>query len=80
MGFLPFVNRGGKRVVRWHRLVLAWLAITSATLLGSCSMGYLLTGDWEYGAFMGVALGVVFSSAVTVLGFTAPVEKLPPAA
>lgn len=78
MGFLPFVNENGKRVVRWHRLVLAWIAIISATLFGSCTMGYILTGDWRYGVFMGLAMGVAFSTVVAVLGFTTPVEKLPP--
>jgi hypothetical protein len=78
MGFQPFVNRGGQRVVRWHRLVLVWVFILSATLFGSCSLGYALVGDWRYGVFMGLATGVVFSTVVTWLGFTTPVEKLPP--
>jgi hypothetical protein len=77
MGFLPFVNQGGNRVIRWHRLVLAWIAVISATVFGSCTMGYFLTGDWRYGAFVGLVLGVAFSAVVTVLGFTTPVEKLP---
>jgi hypothetical protein len=78
MGFLPFVNQGGKRVVRWHRLVLVWLSIISATLLGSCTLGFILTGDWRYGAFIGMVMGVGCSTVVAVLGFTTPVEKLPP--
>jgi hypothetical protein len=77
MGFLPFVNDGGKRVVRWPRLVLAWIAILSATMLGSCTMGYILTGDWRYGAFIGVAMGVAFSTVITVQGFNVPIDKLP---
>jgi hypothetical protein len=78
VGFLPFVNQGGKRVVRWHRLVMVWLFIISATLFGSCTMGYALTGDWRYGAFMGMVMGVAFSTVVTVLGFSTPVGELPP--
>jgi hypothetical protein len=78
MGFLPFVNQGGKRVVRWHRLVLMWIAIISATLFGSCTMGYFLAGDWRYGAFMGMVMGVAFSTVAAVLGFRTPVDKLPP--
>jgi hypothetical protein len=78
MGFLPFVNLAGQRIVRWHRLVLAWMAVISATLFGSCTMGYLLVGDWRYGAFVGLAMGVAFSAMITVLGFTTPVDKLPP--
>jgi hypothetical protein len=77
MGFLPFVNQGGQRVVRWHRLALVWLFILSATMFGSCLMGYVLVGDWRYGVFAGMATGVAFSTVVTYLGFTAPVEKLP---
>ncbi len=77
MGFLPFVNQGGRRIVRWHRLVLVWIAVISATLVGSCSMGYLLTGDFRYGAFLGLAMGVAFATVVTVQGFTTPVDKLP---
>jgi hypothetical protein len=78
MGFLPFVNQNGQRVVRWPRLILVWLFVLSATLFGSCTMGYILTGDWRYGAFIGVAMGGAFSTVVTVHGFTAAVEKLPP--
>lgn len=77
MGFLPFVNRNGRRIIRWHRLFLVWLAIIAATLFGSCSMGYVLVGDWRYGTFLGLALGVWFSILVTHWGFTAPVEQLP---
>jgi hypothetical protein len=78
MGFLPFVNQGGQRVVRWHRLVLVWIFVLSASLFGSCTMGYILVGDWRYGVFMGLVTGVAFSTVVTALGFTTPVEKLPP--
>jgi hypothetical protein len=78
MGFLPFVNQGGKRVVRWHRLVLCWIAVISAALFGSCAMGYLLTRDWRNGAFTGMAMGVTFAAVITVQGFTLPVDALPP--
>ena len=33
-------------------------------------MGYLLVGDWRYGAFVGLAMGMAFSAVITVLGFT----------
>lgn len=78
MGFLPFVTQGGQRVIRWHRLVIVWIAVISANTFGSCMMGYALTGNWHYGAFMGVAAGVTLSIVVTVLGFTTPVDRLPP--
>jgi hypothetical protein len=78
MGFLPFVNEGGQRIVRWHRLVLAWVAVVLATLVGTCTMDYVLVGDWRRGVFLGLAMGVAFSVVVTVLGFTTPVDKLPP--
>jgi hypothetical protein len=78
MGLLPFVNQDGQRVVRWHRLVIVWLFIISATMFGSCTMGFILTGDWRYGAFMGMVMGVFFSTWVTHQGFTTPIDKLPP--
>jgi hypothetical protein len=78
MGILPFVNEDGQRVVRWHRLVVIWLFIISATMFGSCTMGSILTGDWRYGAFVGMVMGVFFSTWVTHQGFTSAVDKLPP--
>jgi hypothetical protein len=75
-GFLPFVNEGGQRVVRWHRLVLVWLSIFTATTFGSCLAAHVLAGDW-YGAFPGVATGAAFSAMATVQGFTRAVEDLP---
>jgi hypothetical protein len=77
MGFLPFVNQDGKRVVRWHRLMFVWLAVIFAAMFGSCLLGYLLTGDWRYGAFIGLAMGVAYSFVITVQGFNAPIDKLP---
>lgn len=77
MGFLPFVNQGGQRVVRWHRLLLAWIAVFSACTFGSCATGYVLTGDWGHGLSLGVAVGVVFSAVFTVQGFITPVEPPP---
>ncbi len=74
---LPFVNRDGQRVIQWQHLVLVWLFIISATLFGSCGMGYLLVGDWRYGTFLGLALGVWFSLTVTSWGFRSPVDQLP---
>jgi hypothetical protein len=78
MGFLPFVNQGGQRVVRWPRLVLAWAFVTVGTLLGSCTMGYILTGDWWAFGWLGTWMGVLGSASLTVYGFTTPVDKLPP--
>jgi len=77
MGFLPFVNRGGRRVVRWPRLILAWAFIMLATLLGSCTMGYVLTGYWWRFDWNGIWLGVFFSASLAVYGFTTPVDRLP---
>jgi hypothetical protein len=77
MGFLPFVNQGGQRVVCWPRLVLAWACILLATLLGSGTMGYLLTGDWRRFDWIGIWMGVLCSASLTVYGFTTPVDQLP---
>jgi hypothetical protein len=49
-----------------------------AALLGSGVMGYILTGDWSRLDFIGIWMGVFLSASLTVYGFTAPVEKLPP--
>jgi hypothetical protein len=79
MGFLPFMNQGGQRVVRWHRLVLAWLAILAACALGAAGMSYALRGDvWDFALF-GLALGVGWAAALTAQGFLLPGERLPPA-
>ncbi|HTK74518.1 MAG TPA: hypothetical protein VL371_04620 [Gemmataceae bacterium] len=77
MGFLPFVNQGGQRVVRWPRLMLAWASIMLATLLGSCAMGYVLAGDWWCFNWNGIWMGVFFSASLAVYGFTTPVDRLP---
>ena len=77
MGFLPFMNQGGQRVVRWPRLILAWAFIMLGTLLGSCTMGYILTGDWWRFDWIGIWMGVFFSASFAVYGFTTPVDKLP---
>jgi hypothetical protein len=80
MGFLSFVNQGGKRVVRWPRIVVMWIAGIPATLFGACTMDYILTGDWRNGVFIGIVAGVFIFTVATVLDFTrTPVEKLPPA-
>jgi hypothetical protein len=78
MGFLPFVNQCGQTIVRWRRLVLAWIAVVLATLVGTCMMDYVLVGDWRRGVFLGLAMGVAYSIVVTVLGLTTPVDSLPP--
>jgi hypothetical protein len=54
------------------------MAVILAALLGSCTMGYILTGDWRYGAFIGMAMGVAFATMITVQGFHIPVDQLPP--
>jgi zinc transporter ZupT len=77
VGFLPFVNHLGKRVVRWRRLLLLWLFVTLAAASGGVIIGYALTGDWSDGAFTGIAIGIAFSAGVTVRGLTLPVENLP---
>ena len=76
-GFLPIVNEGGRRVVRWHRLVLVWICVTLAALVGGCVAVSFLGGDWRDGVGLGTAVGVMFSAMVTVQGFTRAVEDLP---
>jgi hypothetical protein len=78
MGFLPFVNQNGRRVVRWHRLALLWVAIILASILGAAAASHALTGDWRYFVSFGIAWGVFNSALVTARGFRLPVEQLPP--
>ena len=49
-----------------------------AMLLGSSSVGYVLTGDWRRFDWIGVWMGVLCSASLAVQGFTTPVDKLPP--
>ena len=79
LGLLPIVNKGGRRVVRWHRLVLVWIAITLASVVGWCVAVAFLGGDWQDGIGPGAAVGVMFAAVVTVQGFARAVEDLPPA-
>lgn len=76
-GFLPFVNEGGRRVVRWHRLVFAWVSIIAASALGCGVATSFLGGDWRDGGALGAAVGVMFAAMVTVQGLTRAVEDLP---
>jgi uncharacterized membrane protein YczE len=80
MGFLsltPIVNQSGKRVVRWPRLVLLWVAIILAAALGGGAASYALMGDfWHYASFA-VGFGVVLAALTTGLWLRLPVEKLP---
>ena len=76
-GFPPFVNMDGNRVVRWHRLVLAWIIVTLAYVLGALAASYGLKGDWSHFILGGLALGVASSVWTTILGFHTPIEKLP---
>jgi hypothetical protein len=78
MGFLPFVNQGGQRVVRWHRLVLIWVAVILACVLGNGAMSYALVGDFWQDAFLAIWLGVFLAACLTVRGFMLPIAKLPP--
>ena len=78
-GFLPIVNEGGRRVVRWHRLALVWLAVVLAAVAGWCTAVAVLGGDWRDGVASGAAAGVLFAAVVTVQGFTRAVKDLPPA-
>jgi len=78
MGFLPFVNKGGKRITRWFRLVLAWLSIVFACLFGSCGTSYLLVGDFRAGVGDGLVMGMLFPMSFIGYGLSLPVQKLPP--
>ena len=69
MGFLPFVNQGGRRIVRWHRLVLVWIAVVFACILGYGAMSYALMGDFWHDSFLAIWLGVFLAACVTVRGF-----------
>jgi len=77
MGFLPFVNQGGRRVVRWHRLALVWIAVVFACILGYGAMSYALMGDFWHDSMFAIWLGVLVAACVTVRGFLLPVEQLP---
>jgi hypothetical protein len=76
-GFFPFVNEGGRRVVRWHRLVLVWVFVTAATTFGCSLASFILMEDWSGGIALGVALGVMYSVVVTFDGFIRSVDELP---
>ena len=78
MGFLPFVNQGGQRIVRWHRLVLAWIAVILACILGNGAMSYALMVDFWHDSLFAIWFGVFLAACLTVRGLTLPVEKLPP--
>lgn len=77
MGFLPFVNQGGQRIVRWHRLVILWVALIVTSLLAAAAVSYVLMGNWWHFASFGIAWGVFNAAWVTGRGFNLPVEKLP---
>jgi len=79
MGFFPFVNQGGQRIIRWHRLVLVWIAVMLACILGNGAMSYVLMGDFWQDYSFAAWLGVFLAACLTVRGLTLPVEKLPPA-
>jgi hypothetical protein len=75
--FLPFVNRGGRRVVRWPRLVLLWVTILLICLLGSGAMAYWFQGGFGQDSFFALCVGAVTAVCTTAWGFTVPVERLP---
>jgi hypothetical protein len=76
MGILPFVNQNGRRVIRWPRLVLAWIFLMLGTVLGNGVAGYFLTGDWWH-FDIGIWFGLFGCASLTVYGLKTPVEKLP---
>jgi len=77
MGFLPFVNDHGRRLIRWRRLFCMWAAVIAASTVGAGVVSWALTGAfWDY-ATSGVALGVLFASFATVSGLQMPVDSLP---
>jgi hypothetical protein len=76
MGFLPFVNQGGQRIVRWHRLALRWSAVILACILGNGAVTYALMGDFWHDDVLTICFGVFLAACVTVRGFTLPVEHL----
>jgi hypothetical protein len=77
MGILPFVNQDGQRIVRWHRLVLVWIAVILACILGNGAMSYALMGDFWHDSFFAIWLGVFMAACITVRGFNLPIDKLP---
>jgi len=80
MGFLPFANQSGKRVVRWHRLglVVVWIAAISGCVLGDGAFYYVLTGDFWQNSGFAIGLGVFLAAFITGLWLRLPVEELPP--
>jgi hypothetical protein len=78
MGFLPFVNQGGQRVVRWHRLVFVWMVIIFACILGNGVISLALVGDFWHESSFAIWFGVFLAACFTVRGFTLPVAQLPP--
>jgi|GEM_PF-3741550 len=77
-GFLPFVNEGGHRVVRWYQLVLAWGVIFTIAIFGCYLAARVVAGEGWYGGVVGAVLGAGVAVMLTVQGFTRAVEDLPP--
>jgi len=73
----PFVNHGGKRVVRWHRLILTAMAVIWACWLGAAAASYMFAGDWWQFEFMASVLGVFYVAQIIVRGVTIRVDELP---
>jgi hypothetical protein len=69
------VNQGGKRVVRWHMLVILFVGLLSGALLGSCGWSYFVMDEWRDGIDSGLAYGMAIFGVVIGIEFTKPVEK-----
>lgn len=75
--FPPFVNEGGRRVVRWSRLVLVWVATFALAIGGSYLAATVVIGEGWYGVVVGSVVAAACALMVTVQGFTRAVEDLP---
>jgi hypothetical protein len=78
MGFLPFANQGGKKVVLWHRLVVIWIVFILGCVLGDGAFHYVRTGDFWQNSGFAIGFGVFLAMCFTVRCFLVPVDKLPP--
>jgi hypothetical protein len=77
MGFLPFVNHDGLRVIRWPRLIVAWACIMLAAFIGSSAASYFLTGNARLLDWVGIWMGTFGCAVFLLSGYTTPINKLP---
>lgn len=67
MNMQPFVNQGGRRVVRWTLLILVWVLIVLAGALGYGAASYALMGDFWHDFSLGVGFSMLLAGFTVAL-------------